>query len=302
MNRISRILNFSGRTTSRHFCHHRDVSSSVSSNFPVAKKSTALDKHYEKAVKAYDSPDLFFRDPSYESWIMGKLQNHFNFSSKKRYGTPNINLFVDLGCGNGRFTNSFVDLLARASVDVSCIGVDPSSELLNVAVQQPRITQTICMNAAKFSSLEISYSNLLMKEMVHHLPDSDMITVFRGLHRQLQTLGNVVIITRPVETEYPFFERIKQIWRTTQPPHDHVVTAMEAAGFDVHVDVGTFPVLVSKAAWLSFIRNKTWSEFSMCSNEEMDNGLQDLEATFRDFSELKFDETVIFVVGKKCDL
>ena len=41
------------------------------------------------------------------------------------------------------------------------------------------------------------------------------------------------MITRPVETDYPFFERIKAIWRTTQPPHEVVVDAMAAAGLQV---------------------------------------------------------------------
>ena len=51
-----------------------------------------------------------------------------------------------------------------------------------------------------------------------------------------------------------------------------MVAAMEEARLHVDVHVAEFPVAVAKTAWLSFIRNKTWSEFSMCTDEEMTQG------------------------------
>ena len=118
-----------------------------------------------------------------------------------------------------------------------------------------------------------------------------------------------------------------------------MVAAMEDANLQVDVHVAEFPVVVTKTAWLSFIRNKTWSEFSMCTEEEMrqgttityiDNdrtnvfgilfantgkvcnnlnfvpplfptflGLTELESRFHDQTTLQFNEKLIFVVGKK---
>ena len=117
-----------------------------------------------------------------------------------------------------------------------------------------------------------------------------------------------------------------------------MVAAMEDANLQVYVHVAELPVVVTKTAWLSFIRNKTWSEFSMCTEEEMRQGnityyiddrtnvfgilfantgkvcnnlifvpppfstflgLAELESRFHDKTTLQFNEKLIFVVGKK---
>ena len=49
---------------------------------------------------------------------------------------------------------------------------------------------------------------------------------------------------------------------------------MEEANLHVEVHEAGLPVEVAKSAWLAFIRNKTWSEFSMCTDEEMTQGNQ----------------------------
>jgi cyclopropane fatty-acyl-phospholipid synthase-like methyltransferase len=118
---------------------------------------------------------------------------------------------VDLGCGNGCFTNKFVSHITPMNNIEACIGVEPYMEWLNVASKQHNITKTICINANDFSTMspqQMNYSHLLMKEMVHHIDNSTLHNVFCGIYEQLTNDGRVVIITRPVETNYPFFERI----------------------------------------------------------------------------------------------
>lgn len=274
-----------------------------------------LDQHYEKVVKAYDNPDLFFRNPVYEKWMMEEsirqLGLHLSRSCDEDpllptpQQTREMMTLVDCGCGNGRFTNSLVDLIeSETLMSVCCVGVDAYPEMLAVSETQRNIHRTLCLDAFTFASLSpdiMRYSHIIMKEMIHHLcaSNDDLSSYFKNIHGQLEATGTVVIITRPVETDYPFFERIKQIWRTTQPPYDGVAEAMETAGFIVSVQTVELPVKVSKSAWMAFIRNKTWSEFSMCSEAEMEVGLGQLEERFRDQCEVQFNERIIFITGKK---
>jgi hypothetical protein len=69
---------------------------------------------------------------------------------------------------------------------------------------------------------------------------------------------------------------------------------MKEVGFDVSVEIATLPITLQKQEWLSFIKNKTWSVFSMCSEQEMNNGLSALHTELED--SIAFDETLIFIV------
>jgi hypothetical protein len=158
----------------------------------------------------------------------------------------------------------------------------------------------MCINANDFSRIspeEMNYSHLLMKEMIHHIDISILSNVFSGIYQQLNKDGRVVIISRPVETNYPFFERIHHFWKLTQTPYENVVLSMKESGFDVSIEITTLPVTLEKAEWLSFIKNKTWSVFSMCSEQEMIDGLSILDAELED--NISFNEKLIFIVGHK---
>ena len=254
-----------------------------------------IDTHYQNVVNVYNSDCLFFLKSSYEEWIINSLKKLFAF---ELYSLP-IRI-VDLGCGNGFFVNKFVSHITRIQ---ECIGVDPYIEWLNVASKQCNITKTMCINANDFSRIspqEMNYSHLLMKEMIHHLDNSILSNVFSGIYQQLNNNGRVVIISRPVQTNYPFFESIHHFWKLTQTPYENVVLSMKEAGFDVSVEITTLPVTLQKREWLSFIKNKTWSVFSMCSDQEMNDGLSMLDTELED--SITFNEKLIFIVGNKQDV
>jgi len=254
-----------------------------------------IDIHYQNAVNVYEDNCLFFLQSSYEKWVMNCLNRLFKFQT---YSLP-IRI-VDLGCGNGCFTNKFVSQIISKNTIEECIGVEPYTEWLNVASSQPNITKTICINANDFSKMlphQMNYSHLLMKEMVHHIDNSILHNVFYGIYNQLINNGRVVIITRPVETNYPFFHCIHNFWKLTQTPYENVVLSMKQIGFNVSVEIATLPVTLQKEEWLQFIKNKTWSVFSMCSEQEMNDGLSALHTELED--SITFDETLIFIVGHK---
>jgi len=257
--------------------------------------SQVIDIHYQNVVNVYNASCLFFLQFSYEEWVMNCLKKLFKFHL---YSLPII--IVDLGCGNGCFVNKFISYIKPMNNIETCIGVDPYIEWLNLASTQSNITKTICINANDFSNIsqeKMNYSHLLMKEMIHHINNSTLTSVFSGIYKQLNNNGRVIIITRPVETNYPFFERIHYFWKLTQTPYENIVLSMKEAGFDVLVEIATLPVIIEKKDWLSFIKNKTWSVFSMCSEEEMNDGISMLYTELDD--SITFNETLIFIVGHK---
>ena len=70
------------------------------------------------------------------------------------------------------------------------------------------------LDAVAFAQLppaEMSYSRVLLKEVVHHIPPADVPALYAGLAAQLAPGGVAVTITRPQEVGYPLFARAREV-------------------------------------------------------------------------------------------
>lgn len=61
-----------------------------------------------------------------------------------------------------------------------------------------------------------------------------------------------------------------QIWAQHQPHHSVFTTAMEAAGFTVELHTHSYQAELPKATWLGMMRDRFWSTFSHCTQQELD--------------------------------
>jgi hypothetical protein len=71
-------------------------------------------------------------------------------------------------------------------------------------------------DAVEFAQLPPSsmrYSHVLLKELVHHIPEGQVPALYAGLYRQLVPGGTAVTITRPQEVDYPLFSRAREVRR-----------------------------------------------------------------------------------------
>lgn len=148
---------------------------------------------------------------------------------------------------------------------------------------------------ASMSSLDC----VLLKEVIHHIPQPQWSPLFRGLHHQLAPGGVVVIITRPQEVEYPLFARAAEIWKQQQPPAQPYAEALVEAGFNVSTNLASYPVQIKMAAWLGMVRNKFWSTFSLCSEQELAEGVAALEERHAAEETLRFNDNLIFITATK---
>jgi len=145
----------------------------------------------------------------------------------------------------------------------------------------------------------IRYNYILLKELVHHIPEENVVVMFSGIRRQLLDGGKSLTVTRPQEVDFPLFQRAREIWRENQPNLNLLVRAMEAAGLRVHVHEKRYPVKLSKHQWLTMVSNKFWSTFSLCSEEELRSGLIELEEQFKDAEDLEFVDKLLFIEAIK---
>ena len=71
-----------------------------------------LSEHYAEAVVAYSNPELFFQQPSYETWMMDVTLRHFDLADTNgRSSGSDPVVLVDIGCGNGRFSSGIAGRL-----------------------------------------------------------------------------------------------------------------------------------------------------------------------------------------------
>ena len=97
---------------------------------------------------------------------------------------------------------NFTACLARAAgLATPPLAVDFSEDMLAAAagLGDPRL-QTLCLDAVAFSAVsDVSYDRLLLKEVVHHISETDVAPMYAGFHRQLSPGGLALTVTRPQE-------------------------------------------------------------------------------------------------------
>lgn len=103
------------------------------------------------------------------------------------------------------------------------------------ASKQCNIRKTVCINANDFSKIP-------PEKMIHHIDNSELLNVFSVIYQQLNKNGKVVIISLPVQTNYPFLK----VFIVFGIPYENVILCMQESGFNVSVEIKTLPVTLQK--------------------------------------------------------
>ena len=260
-----------------------------------SSNSSIIHNHYESVLDAYKSDIIFTKTAEYKKEIQGYIIDLLNL---QRLGDSNDNdniiKIVDLGGGMGDFC---VDLRNQLDKRYSFLCVDPSSDLINEAKRNG--IDSIIADALEFSLLDNKYDILFLKEMIHHIPIQSLTTVFQNIHKQLHPSGSIMILTRPVDTDFPFFDKVRQIWKTTQPPASVFMSSLIESDYVTTLYEREYKVVMSKQHWYQFIRNRSFSEFSLCSDDDLEAGIIELEQKYHDTDTLHFSDKLIFIIATK---
>ncbi len=102
--------------------------------------------------------------------------------------SPNLKgTYLDIGCGTGNYTSEF------AKKGYQCIGIDPSSEMLEKAKVQNKLVDWKIGKAEKIDIPSNSIDGIIASLTLHHWDDLNQ--GFSELNRVLKPEGKIVIFT-----------------------------------------------------------------------------------------------------------
>lgn len=179
-------------------------------------------------------------------------------------------ILADIGGGTGSFTHR---LASEGHLDKAyCI--EPSPSMCEEAKKYDTLIP-LCTDASGFCDQELPYSKLLFKEVIHHIPNREHL--WKRIHSQLPHEGKILIITRPQQIAFPFFEAAKIAFSANQPPHDMILQELNNAGFQVTLHHRSHTFTLPKEEWYTMLRHRFMSDLGVFSDEEIEAGIDEIE-------------------------
>ncbi len=179
--------------------------------------------HY--SALAYEFDDFSF---AFEDMYKTKLLNDISEALQLR---PD-DILCDIGGGTGKWGSL---LFQHAQLSHPIINVEPSEQMQKVAASKKGI-QCFCGDALQFLERAkqdgLEFNKCLLRECIHHFQPVEAL--FKGLFRVMPHNGVALALTRPQQTEFPFFEAAHQSFKNSTNPHEFILAA-ESAGFVTEV-------------------------------------------------------------------
>ena len=241
-------------------------------------------QHYQSLSEHGDYTAYF--DEEYQQWVVDILIPMLELVAD--------DCVIDLGGGTGFFSHI---LHREANMVQNVVCVDPCAGMLQRARTRPGVS-LLCADALTFAQREdMHYDKILIKEAIHHIHQRR--DLFECIRRQLNPGGRLLIITRPQQIEFPFFQAASEAFGRGQPSSDLLKTELETSGFSVSVHQHHYPVEVQKPRWFGMLRERFMSHLTAYSDEQIELGIAEIDEKYRDEETLKFHDTLIFIVGCK---
>ena len=204
---------------------------------------------------------------------------------------------VDVGSGTGQ-----VALMVKSDMKIKkpVVCVEPMKEMFDIASMKKGIT-SINATAEEFFSSKPEYplKVVLMNGCVHLFTDLEL--VFEGLAKYLQDDGMCIITAMIYDDTYPFFEAAKNKLKTKKitPQSLYFRRFIESKGLKCKMINSVEPVKVEKKLWYEAIRNRFSTVLINFSDEELEEGITELEKKYSDVNTIKFDLTMVGLIVTK---
>ena len=242
-----------------------------------------IKSHYEKIADNYD---VFWGNSA-------DIVEYYSNQIVKYLDLKSTDVFVDLGCGTGIYTKK-IRGIAQLINPVLC--VDISAKMLKKIPDNAQF-KPILMDAVEFSEQPRQYDKVLMQGMTHHILDKGKL--IKNLTKRLNPGGKILTTGLPYRLEYPLFEKVLETYQDLYYKGESSVDLFLELGFEVKLRYVRYPISVEKYKYLEMVRNRYISTLLSFSEQEIEDGLKEIEAKYRNESILNFNECFLFILISK---
>lgn len=245
-----------------------------------------VEDHYKNLSENYD--DYLLYSPTFIRTLTQKMIQMLDLKQD--------DVFVDLGGGTGMYTK---DILEQVLLKKSAILVDPFAEMLSQAKSHPKI-ECKQFDGLAFSTLEGKYDKILMKEAVHHVQDKDLL--FHNLFERLSPGGRLLLVHVPPELDYPLFKKALERVRNWHADPEDLNQTLKDAGFQVKHEYLKYRHSIPKEKYINMVRTGYMTVLSSFSDEEIEEGIEEMEIKLVGKEILEFEDHFDFIVAWKPEI
>lgn len=223
---------------------------------------------------------------------------------------------LDIGGGTGNFTQ----LLLEGN-EINAVVVDPFLEptTTKTTTEKKRI-QFVKAPAEEFMASRKTwwrqepYHQILLKEMVHHIEESNRVSVFKGMYEGLaeeddDSMPSILIITRPqMDIDYPFWDDARKVWAHHQPCREALIRDLKKAGFGwVETSVEAYLCRMPLSQWLDMVKVRCWSTFNHFTDAELERACEKITEEYANRIEtdsdgtkiISFEDRLVFIEARR---
>ena len=178
--------------------------------------------------------------------------------------------------------------------------VDPVREMLDIGMKNKIANiETICETAEEFSGRDIQYDKIYLKMVIHHLPLDKLRKIFTGITRQLSNNGTILIDkTKEQGTSYPTFQKARQLHTLSEKGRSELLQDIfHSLGYKVTTKIVEARARMTKAEAIKNIRNRYTSTLELLSDQEIQEGIEEVERKFPDV--IEYDHKREIIIAKK---
>jgi len=207
---------------------------------------------------------------------------------------------VDLGAGTCKMAG-LVSRLANLESPIIC--VDPVEKMLDIAVKNGvKNIKTIVATAEEFTEMKLEYDKIFIKVAIHHFDRSRLKETFVSIRRQLRKNGGILIefLGDDRKEGSPFFEKgINAQNKLQKGLTEDLSKILKDLGFTVEVFDFCYQLMVQKANAIKFISNRASSVLSMMSDDDIKNGILEVERKYANVDIIQWNTKRIVIVAWK---
>lgn len=202
--------------------------------------------------------------------------------------------FVDLGGGTGIYSEAILQLVPlQHPITI----VDPIAEMLAQVPQHLQV-ERVEMDALAYSRMPGDLDKVLMKNAVHYVDKK--AELFSNLHGKLTQGGVLLVVNSPVPIDHPLFDAALDRSKTWYTDSETLVELLGGSGFEVETDSLDYDFRIPKYQYFQMVRERYLFLLASFTDEELEEGVTEMEKMFRDEDNLHFTSRFDFLTAVKC--